>query len=319
MTLVSYVIPCFNSELYIIDCLDSVFSQKNVNVEAVVVDDGSRDRSVKLVSSFIAGHPQYAVCLYTHEGCQNKGVSASRRLGFSQARGDFICFLDSDDYLINAHKTALQLAEFQKHSQLVMVHCAVQVVGHGQGLTEVSEYFNANYRHNIYRLPELTNFLISNHICNSTSMIRRSALDGLPFDSLQCFQYEDWSLWLLLSQLGKFKCLSIEGIAYRVHEDSATSYVLKNRLRHFYSLIECKLIFLARCGVSLYALRILLSIRRELVGLIDCYLVEGNSGRHLPIGSAATLLILKACLFPCFFLRSQLRKRAGFFRHLAKQ
>lgn len=53
MTLVSYVIPCFNSELYILECLESIFRQRNVNVEAVVVDDGSHDRSIELVTSFL--------------------------------------------------------------------------------------------------------------------------------------------------------------------------------------------------------------------------------------------------------------------------
>ncbi len=308
MTLVSYVIPCFNSELYILECLESIFRQRNVNVEAVVVDDGSHDRSIELVASFVANHPQLAIRLYTHEGCQNKGVSASRRFGFNHARGDYICFLDSDDYLIDDYKTALQLAEFQKHSQLVMVHCAVQAVGHGQGLTGFADNFKANCRHDIYSLHGLIDFLVSNHICNSTSMIRRAALDAVPFDSPQCFQYEDWSMWLLLSQMGKFKCLPVEGIAYRVHNNSATSLVQKNKLRHCYSLIECKLAFLARCGFSFLALRVFLSLRRDLVRLIDCYLVEGSSGMYLPSRSAAPLLVFKACLYPGYFLRSQLKK-----------
>lgn len=312
MTLVSYVIPCFNCENYILECLQSVFSQKCVSIEALVVDDGSDDRSVELVTSYIASHSEYSVRLLDHGSRRNKGVSASRRLGFNHARGDYICFLDSDDYLTDDYKTALQLAEFQKHPQLVMVHCAVKAVGHGQELSRFADNFKANCRHNIYSLHGLNNFLVSNHICNSTSMVRRATLDAVPFDSPQCFQYEDWCMWLLLSRVGRFKCLPVEGIAYRVHDNSATSLVQKNRLGHSYSLIECKLAFLARCGFSFLALRVLLSLRRDLVGLIDCYLVEGSSGMYLPSRSAAPLLLFKACLFPGYFLRSQLRKLAKF-------
>jgi len=308
MPFVSYIVPCFNSSAYILQCISSVFEQRGVNLELIVVDDGSTDQTLALIAAFTESNPSLPIKVCVHPGSCNRGVSASRRLGVLHSNGDYICFLDSDDYLIDDYKTALQLAEFQKYSQLVMVHCAVQVVGDGQGLIGFANNFKANYSHDIYRLSELKDCLVFNHICNSTSMIKRTALEALPFDSPQCFQFEDWSMWLLLSQVGKFKCMHIEGVAYRVHDNSATSLLLKNKLRHFYSLIECKLMFLARSGFSFFALRVLLSIRQELVGLINCYLEEGSSGRYLPSTSAAPLLLLKACLYPGYFLRSQLRK-----------
>ena len=64
MTIVSYIIPCFNGENYILQCIESVFVQKGVNVEAIVVDDGSTDSSAALVSEFIENNRAFRVSLH---------------------------------------------------------------------------------------------------------------------------------------------------------------------------------------------------------------------------------------------------------------
>jgi Glycosyl transferase family 2 len=88
---VSVVIPCYNAEKWIARCIQSVIDQHNVNVEIIVVDDGSTDKSLDVIKSF--GH------LVRWKTDSNEGACRARNCGLELARGEFIIFLDADDYI----------------------------------------------------------------------------------------------------------------------------------------------------------------------------------------------------------------------------
>ncbi|PLR75937.1 beta-1,3-N-acetylglucosaminyltransferase [Bacillus sp. V3-13] len=92
--LVSVVIPLYNAEKYIGVTLESVVNQTYKNIEIVVVDDGSKDRSSTIVLEFQEKYPEMIKYVYQ----QNQGVSVARNTGIYQAKGTYIAFLDSDDY-----------------------------------------------------------------------------------------------------------------------------------------------------------------------------------------------------------------------------
>lgn len=91
MPSVSVVIPCFNSEKYLSDAINSVIGQNHQDIEIIVVDDGSTDNTKQIALSF----PDVK---YFHH--QNSGVSYSRNRGLKESRGEYIIFLDSDDLLV---------------------------------------------------------------------------------------------------------------------------------------------------------------------------------------------------------------------------
>lgn len=91
--LVSIVIPCYNRENYIQQAVDSALSQTYSNIEVIVVDDGSKDNSLGVLSNY--GDKIQVISQ------SNKGVSAARNAGFYASKGEFIIFLDSDDWLSN--------------------------------------------------------------------------------------------------------------------------------------------------------------------------------------------------------------------------
>lgn len=93
MSLVSVIIPTYNSESFINEALNSIFSQTYQNIEVIVVDDGSTDSTIDLVRAF-AGK----VKLITQK---NSGRGAARNNGVSHAEGEYIAFLDHDDQLLN--------------------------------------------------------------------------------------------------------------------------------------------------------------------------------------------------------------------------
>lgn len=95
---ISLIIPLYNVEKYIIDCLSSVSCQNLVDgeIECIIVDDCGTDNSVNIVKDFIAGYKgQISFSLLHHD--KNKGLSEARNTGLRAAKGDYVYFLDSDD------------------------------------------------------------------------------------------------------------------------------------------------------------------------------------------------------------------------------
>ena len=90
---ISFIVPVFNAEKYLRDCLDSIVFQLSGN-ELILVDDGSTDSSGCICDEYAARHPGIAV-VHT----ENHGASFARNLGVDTARGQYIVFVDSDDFI----------------------------------------------------------------------------------------------------------------------------------------------------------------------------------------------------------------------------
>lgn len=89
----SILIPVYNVEKYIRECLDSVISQTFLDYEVILVDDGSEDRSGRICDEYALMYPEKIRVIHK----QNQGLISARRVGISNASGDFCIFIDSDD------------------------------------------------------------------------------------------------------------------------------------------------------------------------------------------------------------------------------
>lgn len=92
--LISVIIPVYNVEPYLGKCLDSICQQTYQEIEVLLVDDGSKDQSFQICKAYEEQYP--FVKAYTKE---NGGVVSALQIGIDQAKGDFICFIDSDDFV----------------------------------------------------------------------------------------------------------------------------------------------------------------------------------------------------------------------------
>jgi glycosyltransferase involved in cell wall biosynthesis len=90
--LVSVIIPLYNAEKYIAETIENVLKQTYSNIEIIIIDDGSTDKSLSIAKSFEGEKVKVFSQL-------NKGASAARNYGLREAKGDFIQFLDADDLL----------------------------------------------------------------------------------------------------------------------------------------------------------------------------------------------------------------------------
>ena len=93
--IVSVVIPVYNIEGYIEKCLKSIVNQTYKNIEIIVVNDGSTDKSQNIIDSFKALYGDKIISI-----CQkNAGQSVARNVGVSRSSGEYIAFIDGDDYV----------------------------------------------------------------------------------------------------------------------------------------------------------------------------------------------------------------------------
>ena len=90
--LISIIVPVYNSEKYLEKCISSILNQTYKNIEIIIVDDGSKDKSVEICDNFSKNNKNIKVF---HK--KNEGVSIARNYGISKAKGDYILFIDSDD------------------------------------------------------------------------------------------------------------------------------------------------------------------------------------------------------------------------------
>ena len=108
MPAISVVIPVYNTESYIADCLASIHGQTFQDFEAIIVDDGSTDGSASIAKEFAKEDPRFRIVSQ-----ENKGLSEARNAGIEVAEGDWITFVDSDDMLAPNFLQALFNAAMQ--------------------------------------------------------------------------------------------------------------------------------------------------------------------------------------------------------------
>ncbi|MGA8047600.1 MAG: glycosyltransferase [Dermatophilaceae bacterium] len=120
--LVSVVVPVFNAERHLGECLQSLFAQTLQAIEIVVVDDGSTDRSAGLLSEAAADDRLRVLTL-----AENRGVSAARNAGVAAAHGAYVAFVDADDVVSPTMYEALYQAARDAAADIVF--CGIRVVG----------------------------------------------------------------------------------------------------------------------------------------------------------------------------------------------
>ena len=92
--MISIIVPVYNAEKTLPQCIDSILSQKYSDFEVLLIDDGSTDNSGRLCDTYSQKDKRIRVF---HQ--ENQGVSAARNLGLEQMKGEFVTFCDSDDWV----------------------------------------------------------------------------------------------------------------------------------------------------------------------------------------------------------------------------
>lgn len=122
--MVSIIIPMYNTEGYIYKCLNSIIKQSYTNLEIIVVDDGSRDHGLKIAKEF-ANKDRRIIIIES----DNRGVAAARTSGIRIARGEYLLFVDSDDYVDEKYVEILLSNAIAQNADLVICGYCIEKNG----------------------------------------------------------------------------------------------------------------------------------------------------------------------------------------------
>lgn len=178
---VSLIIPVYNVRDYLRKCLDSVVAQTYKELEVIIVNDGSPDDSLEIALEYTAKYPNFRC--YTIE---NRGLGGARNYGMEQATGDYILFLDSDDYIAENCVEVMVHAAQRENSDIVACNC-YDVREDGSVLLDYRNIYQ-NATTNLMQEPEL----LFNRICACFKLFKRDLLKGFSFVSR--VWYEDMRL-----------------------------------------------------------------------------------------------------------------------------
>ncbi|MEG4031091.1 MULTISPECIES: glycosyltransferase [unclassified Microcoleus] len=215
--LISVIIPVYNGDRYIVQAVESTLGQTFTNLEIIVVDDGSTDRTQQVLQ------PYFDRIRYIYQ--ENQGVAAARNIACQLAQGEFLAFLDADDYFLPS-KLEKQLACFDAYPTLDMVQTGWLIVDEtGREISAVKPWQQASKL-------DLESFIIYKCVRPSAIMLRRKwwvKLGG--FDS-QFPLAEDLDFALRLALKGcKAVWLEETLTCYRQHNSNLMSIgfrVMKN-------------------------------------------------------------------------------------------
>ncbi len=264
---VSVIIPVFNSEKYIQECLHSVINQTYTNLEIIAINDGSVDTSEQLIKEISA--TDHRIIYLEHNGKINRGVSKTRQLGLQYATGEFIAFLDADDYYLPT-KIEQQVGIFLKYPEVLLIHSKAEFKRENN--VDDSFYNDFSYANQdlLYNFLQ-KNYLATNPICNSSVLVKREVLMKIDNSFDQLYQFEDWINWILIAQYGSFYYLNQPTCVYRYHSTSSTSAVVKNTLIAKYAKVEMLMILLSRVSNNSIQKNLIIELDKSLNNLYKYY------------------------------------------------
>lgn len=239
-TSVSIVVPVYNQEKYIEQCIESILRQTYTNFECILVDDGSTDNSPQICDKYAKKDSRIKVI---HK--KNHGVSSARKDGYELASSEYICFLDSDDFL--ADDFVKIMIEKMLETDSDVCSCSHFQYDNGNVITNTYEFPNLvigkDKIFDEYLLPIIGKIYADGYKNYPGyiwgKMYRKSLISDECFPSEREFFPEDDLFHLYISKkINKAVFISDKLVYYRVNETSFTHAYRKNiwqlcKNRHF--------------------------------------------------------------------------------------
>lgn len=233
--LVSVIVPIYNAESFLDECIQNVKSQTYTHWELILVNDGSIDSSLQICYRYSESDSRIKVI-----NKENTGVSDSRNKALDIAQGDFVIFLDADDYWIDL-RCLEKMLEKAISENLDLVRGEYVAVD-AKGKILFSRSISEQKMKSAYRVLTSSDFLC--HVmCGEfflpLSLIRRSFLNDIRFDICRFF-LEDMRFYscLFLKQLRCMYLPDLRFYAYRKNENSASFKCNSMKLRDAFDMCD---------------------------------------------------------------------------------
>ncbi|SEH57646.1 Glycosyl transferase family 2 [Paenimyroides aquimaris] len=211
----SVILPVYNAEKFVAKAIQSVLNQTYKDFELIVINDGSKDNSLKIIQSFT----DERIRLIDQE---NQGLAKTLNIGLELAQGNYIARMDADDICLK-HRFQEQMTYLKKHPDIGLLGTAVEII-------------DENDKHLSYHAPyighdKLVQFMNQkgNPFKHPTVMFKREiALRCGGFNEHIGKYFEDYFLWNLIAEKAKIDNLPKVLLKYRISSGSIMS-TLKNK------------------------------------------------------------------------------------------
>ena len=222
MKKVSIIVPVYNVELYIEKCLESLVNQTLEEIEIIIVNDGSKDNSKKIINKYIEKYPNKIIYLEKENG----GLSDARNYGIQYAIGEYIAFLDSDDYVKT--DTYEKMYNKAKIDNADLVECDFYWSYKNKNKKDIGIRYTNDKKEMIEKIRVVAwNKLIKKEIIVDNNL---KFPKGLRYEDVE-FTYK------LILYINKVSFIE-EPMIYYVQRDNSISKVQNDRTKEIFSVLE---------------------------------------------------------------------------------
>lgn len=273
---ISIIIASYNYAQYIEEAVNSVINQTYQDWELIIVDDGSSDNSVEIIKTYCLKDSR--IKLFQHEKAQNKGLKETLLLGIEHSSGDWIAFLESDDFF-QQDNLSKKVEIIQKYPDVKLIFNKVNFLWDEERKREHQKIFEnrqkklskMSFPRNMFYDFYIDNMILTFSCVMAEAQILKNADFNSPVDTLL-----DWWLWIHLAYQNKFYYIKEELTSWRLHK---TSYIKKGKKPILY-LVQVKaykniykknekflklLIFILYSTIILFFVRIFKFIKRKIL------------------------------------------------------
>ena len=308
-SLISIIIPLYNNEQYLEQCLVSVINQTYQNIQIVIVNDGSRDESGSICARFAEKD-----CRIQLISKNNEGVSIARNVGLMYAKGDYVCFIDSDDYVDQNFVRELYELIIQKNG------CNLAICGYtefsdkaiiGQTTGECETLNQKQAYEKLYRTDSFRGY-----VCNKIFVREIIEKNHLQFST----SISVWEDVLFVSEYLRFCNYVIYNPCsyyyYRYHELSASHN--QGNIKKAMDVLQAQIMIDDQISSELISVKEIIA-KRILLSSIDAFRtfqvsksyslnmikeVKGIINRYKKVGKKNLALIDRIKIFICYRLHS---------------
>ncbi len=193
---VSILMPAYNAEKYISAAIESILSQSLTDLELLIIDDGSRDKTVEIITSFTDSR------IRLMKNKMNLGVAATRNAGIAAAKGEYIALLDADDVALPGR--------LEKQVAFLDANPDYGLVGTWAEIWEENRRTDRGLRHPTENEALRFNLLFDSYFVNSSAMFRREVFSSIGCYSIEPSRgWEDFELWSRIMRDGRYKLANI--------------------------------------------------------------------------------------------------------------
>lgn len=234
-SLVSIIMPVYNTGDFVADSIESILSQTYRNIELIIVDDGSTDNTSEILRGYKSRYPKH-IRLITLK--KNIGDSQAANIGFQVRRGEFIARMDADD-ISHPERLIKQVEYMLKHPEIIMLGTQAEIINeNGEKIGE--KIFPTKHR-DIYK-----DYATYHPMLHPSCLFRGALLPNKEFLYENGYKpNDDYYTFFKLLNHGKFANLPEKLLYYRIHSKNIS---LQNLKKRFYNTLKIRILAIIKLG-----------------------------------------------------------------------